>query len=99
MKNENFDKIWEKKYSGGHIEKYPWDIVISFVNRNIKKNIKKSKIKILEIGCGTGNNIWFMARERYSTYGIDISEDGISVAKEKYPNCKFYCQSGIWYFN
>ena len=83
MKNKNFDKIWEKKYSKGHIEKYPWDIVITFVNRNIKKNIKKSKIKILEIGCGTGNNVWFMAREGYSTYGIDISKSAIKVAKKR----------------
>ena len=27
------------------------------------------------------------------THGIDISEDSIAVAKQKYPNCIFHCQS------
>ena len=30
----NIDPVWEEKYASGHQEKYPWDIVVSFVFRN-----------------------------------------------------------------
>jgi len=52
------------------------------------------KGEILDVGCATGtitNSINQLSGG--ATHGIDISEDGISVAKQKYPNCIFYCQS------
>lgn len=43
----------------------------------------REKIFLLEIGCGPGANIWFMARERFNVVGIDGSETAISKAKER----------------
>ena len=53
------------------------------------------KGEILYVGCaiGTITNAINQLSEGGITYGIDISNDGIAVAKQKYPNCIFYCQS------
>jgi len=51
--------------------------------------------KVLDIACGIGaltNSINELDGVE-ETYGIDISEDAILVARERYPKCKFHCQS------
>lgn len=35
--------------------------------------IDRKSVKILEIGSGPGANLWFMAREGFTVYGIDFS--------------------------
>ena len=46
----------------------------------------RSTISVLEIGSGAGNNLWFLARERFDASGIDGSamnhdrRDGITAA-------------------
>lgn len=74
------DPIWEQKYSSGHAVKYPYDSVVSFVFKNRPKNLENNEIKILELGCGTGNNIWFLAREDFQAYGIDGSRSAVEYA-------------------
>ena len=54
--------------------------------------------KILDVGCAIGtitNAIYILNKNVCGggTNGIDISEDAILLAKQKYPNCKFYKQS------
>jgi len=44
----------------------------------------KSSIRVLDVGCGTGSNLWFLAREGYSISGIDGSEEAVRQAKERF---------------
>ena len=81
---ETFDPIWEEKYAKGHAQRYPWDRVVSFVFRHAPKDVPKSDIKILEVGCGTGGNLWFAAREGYSVAGIDGSRSAIECARRRF---------------
>lgn len=76
---------WETIYEEGrHINKYPWDIVVSFVYRNYPRNKQRNEVKIFEIGCGTGNNLWFAAREGFRVAGVDISPTAISYARNRF---------------
>lgn len=77
------DPVWEEKYKAGHVQRYPWDSVVSFVFRNAPRDKPRSEISILEVGCGTGSNLWFMAREGFRAAGIDASPSAISVAKAR----------------
>jgi len=55
----------------------------------IKDAIKGLEIeKVLEIGCGYGNNLAIF--ERSDVAGIDLSEYAIEKAKQRYPNFRFY---------
>jgi len=40
-------------------------------------------VRILEVGCGPGANLWYIAREGFSVYGIDGSTAAIENAKRR----------------
>jgi SAM-dependent methyltransferase len=80
-----FDPIWEEIYRNGHqLNLYPESSVVSFVFRNYKRAVPRKETRILEIGCGAGNNLWFAAREGFSVAGIDGSESAINFARQRF---------------
>jgi ubiquinone/menaquinone biosynthesis C-methylase UbiE len=89
MNNQNhIPNIWEKELygAGKHLNRYPFDNVVSFIYRNYPRDKNRKNIRILEIGCGSGNNLWFAAREGFSVTGIDGSTTAINYAKERFRN-------------
>ena len=81
------DKIWENIYSKEkQINRYPYGELVSIFFHSLKfldtETKEKSKIKVLELGCGAGNNLWFFAENGFDTYGIDGSESACKIAKE-----------------
>lgn len=83
-KPRTFDPVWEDKYSAGHMERYPWDVVVSFVYRNYPRNKPRGQTRILEVGCGTGSNLWFAAREGFDVAGVDGSKSAIAAAMQRF---------------
>lgn len=82
MNEQSYDNIWDEIYENGHIQKAPWDSVVSFVYRYKPKGLDAKEIKILEVGCGTASNLRFFAREGFAVYGIDASTKAIKTASE-----------------
>ena len=88
MENINFDNSWEEEYQKGNaLNKYPFDLVVSLVFQHFGKIKDKSKISVLDVGCGAGNNSLFFAQEGFDLLGIDGSPTVIehvkSIFKEK----------------
>jgi SAM-dependent methyltransferase len=81
-----FDPIWEETiYSQGRqLNRYPFDMVVSFVYRYRPLHKTPHETKILEIGCGAGNNLWFAAREGFQVSGVDASSSAIAYARERF---------------
>ena len=79
MWNKGWDEIFSKKDWG----RYPDLSVVRFILGKTRKKIKKNKIKVLELGCGTGANLGFLAKEGFKTYGIDGSKVALKIAKKK----------------
>ncbi len=78
MKNNHWQKkIYEKNLQ---INEYPFSEVVSYFKR-LKLSKKKKQIKILEIGCGCGNNLSFLAQQGFKVSGIDFSHKAIKIAK------------------
>lgn len=83
MDLNSFDSVWESRYKDNprYRNHYPWSAVVSFVYINRPKNKEAKDIRILEVGCGNGNNLWFAAREGFNVSGIDGSQTAIAYAK------------------
>ena len=84
MTLRSFDPIWEEKYASGHSQKYPWDMVVTFVYRNRPQHKPPQETHILEVGCGTASNLWFAAREGFKVAGIDASVSAIAEARRRF---------------
>jgi 2-polyprenyl-3-methyl-5-hydroxy-6-metoxy-1,4-benzoquinol methylase len=75
--NGSFDPEWEKIHQKQEWGSYPNEELIRFVAKNFYNVPDRSEIKILELGCGSGANIWYLSREGFSAYGIDGSKTAI----------------------
>lgn len=64
----------------------------SFRKKIIKKNIKKKKVKVLDIGCGPAEILKYIPNSTY--YGFDIDRRSINYAKNKFKNKNhhFHCK-------
>lgn len=81
--NKAFDDTWEEIHSKQEWGQYPSEFVIRFVARNYYRVEDRSKIKILDFGCGGGCHTWYLAREGFDTYAFDGSESAIQRVKKK----------------
>ncbi len=81
---QTFDKQWEKVHSEKNWGKYPTEEVIRFVARNFFKCENRKSIKILDFGCGTGANAWFVSREGFDLIAFDGSFSALKKARK---NC------------
>jgi ubiquinone/menaquinone biosynthesis C-methylase UbiE len=62
---------------------YPNESLIQFVASNwFSLDLDQRKtVRILEVGCGSGANLWMLAKEGFSVYGLDSSQTGLEVAQ------------------
>lgn len=81
---KTFDKRWEEIHKEMEWGKYPSEEVIRFVARNFYKVEDRTKIKILDFGCGVGAVSWFIAREGFDLYGFDGSINAIEKTKKMF---------------
>ncbi|HEY1787234.1 MAG TPA: class I SAM-dependent methyltransferase [Verrucomicrobiae bacterium] len=61
-------------------------LYLSFLLRQLRNAGAKT---VLDVGCGDGNFSASLASEGFETYGIDLSQGGITKAKANYPNVSF----------
>ena len=75
--------IWEREiYGAGRFPRCPYSELASFVYRNEPKQPRK-QTRILEVGCGAGNNLWFFAHEGFQVAGTDGSETALAFARRR----------------
>ena len=67
---------------GRQLNRWPFDELVSSVIR-VAAGCPRGEIDVLEIGCGAGNNIWFLATEGFRARGIDNSSSAINYAKQR----------------
>lgn len=79
----SWDPVWEDVFRRQAWGKYPGEDLIRFIARNFYGVPDRSSVKLLEVGCGPGANLWFMAREGFSVYGVDGSQTAINQAHER----------------
>ncbi len=85
----SFDKKWESQIykKKRQINKYPFHNLVAAINR-LYKNKKINNLNVLDLGCGTGNNLKFLIDFGFEKVtGVDGSRSAILIAK-KFVNSK-----------
>lgn len=75
--------IWEEVFRNREWGKYPPIPLVRFIAKNYYNAPDRSKIKILELGAGTGANLWYLAREGFTVYGIEYAQAGVEKIKQR----------------
>ena len=85
QQSHGFDHAtWDATYAGGgQINRYPADGVVSLVHK-LMRGRDRAKTKVLEIGCGAGNNAWFFAREGFAVTAVDGSDFCLEYARKRF---------------
>ena len=78
---------YEKSYTEGGFDAqrcYPNEEFLRFMGRNFFgiPLEKRKHIHILEIGCGSCADLWVLAREGFSAFGLDLSEEAIQLGHQ-----------------
>ena len=72
-------KAWDKAFKKyGKIFIKPQEDIPKLAKKWKKEGIKR----ILDLGCGSGRHVVYLAKKGFEVYGIDIAEHGIKIAKE-----------------
>lgn len=83
------EKRYRERYNSGDT---PWDV--SQPDFNLIEVVTEKPIlrcKVLDIGCGTGDNSIWLAQKRFQVIGTDISDIAIEKAKEKASKANAKC--------
>jgi ubiquinone/menaquinone biosynthesis C-methylase UbiE len=58
----------------------PDEILVNFANSLKNKN---KKLRVLDLGCGAGRHLVYMANQAFEAHGTDISETGLCMTRER----------------
>ncbi|HAT34144.1 MAG TPA: hypothetical protein DCS82_00385 [Rhodospirillaceae bacterium] len=82
---ETFDPIWDEIYGREEqLNRYPVDRIVSFVFRYRSRLALGGALRVVEVGCGACNNLWFAAREGCEVAGVDASAAAIKFGRERF---------------
>ncbi len=80
------ENIFEEKYrsKGLYSQRlYPSEALIRFLGgEGVLSGKDNHHIKVLEVGCGSGANLWMMAKEGVQAYGMDSSPTSLKLAEQ-----------------
>lgn len=76
--------VWEKIFQERDWGNYPSLPIIRFIARNFFNVQNRKKITILELGSGTGANLWFCAREGFSVIALEGSHTALTKMKNRF---------------
>ena len=74
---------WDRIYQEAEVGRYPSEHVVRFMAQHFYRLPSRKDVRILEVGCGSGPNVWYLAREGFSATGIDFSREGITAASSR----------------
>ncbi|MBF0504244.1 MAG: class I SAM-dependent methyltransferase [Candidatus Omnitrophica bacterium] len=72
-----WDSHWEKVFQDREWGRYPAEDLVRFMGRNYYNVPNRKQVKILEVGSGTGANLWYLAKEGFDVTGIEGSKTGV----------------------
>lgn len=82
---QTFDPVWDEIYGRQEqLNRYPVDGVVSFLFRTRARLAPDRPLRVVEVGCGACNNLWFAAREGCDVAGVDGSAAAIDFGRRRF---------------
>jgi ubiquinone/menaquinone biosynthesis C-methylase UbiE len=80
---ENFNEAVYNKLGFAAQRLYPNEELLRFMGSWYfdLPRAERSKLKFLEVGCGSGANLWMIAREGFEAHGLDLSAQGLELCR------------------
>jgi cyclopropane fatty-acyl-phospholipid synthase-like methyltransferase len=83
--------FYEGSYGSAGLDaqrRYPNEELCRFMGRHYfrMKLGNRRNVRILEAGCGSGSNLWMIAREGFDAHGFDFSPTSIELCKQMLAN-------------
>lgn len=78
---KTFDQQWNHVHQTRNWGRYPAEEVVRFMARNFPPE-QRSQTRVLDLGCGTGANTWFLCREGFATFAFDGAFAAMPKARE-----------------
>ena len=75
LKKDGWDRAYKEK---GRLWTVPQEDIPKLAREWKKKGVKR----ILDVGCGTGRHLVYLAKKGFEMYGIDIAEHGLKIARK-----------------
>ncbi len=92
---DGIDKSWKEKvlsyYRGQYRtfgdkaqRKYPNEELCRFIGSNLGQvqHERRFEIRVLELGCGSGGNLWMLVSEGFNSYGLDVCSDSLVLCRQ-----------------
>ena len=92
IKKKADENYWETHWVSENVEK---QVKLGLCDKVIKKISNKylpKKGKIVDAGCGVGQNVYALEKYGFESYGIDFAKETIQKTKMHFPNLKVYVQ-------
>lgn len=78
----DYTSHWDEKFRVRAWGRYPPEDLVRFMGRRFR-DVDRKTVRVLEVGCGPGANLWFMHREGFAVHGIDVSPAAIDIAARR----------------
>ena len=79
-----WDSVWDDVFKKNEWGKYPDENLIRFIASKYYSLVNRGNIKVIEVGCGPGANLWYISREGFKAFGVDGSQEAINIAKKRF---------------
>jgi len=76
---DNYEDLYSKDQA---FLRYPADWIIRFHNMYMKENLPKGRV--LDYGCGSGNNSIFFIQKGYEVWGVDVAKNTPNLIKRNF---------------
>ncbi len=91
----DYHELFTKTVQQDLCPKYPHNEVVRYIFRNIHNKTLHLKDKVLDLGCGGGCHIIFLAENGFDTYGIDFNSASILQTLKKLKQKKLNANCSI----
>ena len=84
-------RYWDSHWNRYEVQKAIKTVIFNRLIMGPSKKYLPGGGRILEGGCGLGQNVWVLARHGYDTYGVDYADETVRKVKDALPELKVSC--------